>query len=450
MDNYRNVIYIYDYKRGAIIDSIDVALQETEYLFDYEVLDSSRIMLVRIPTYLGNMHDSAICIIDRHKNILDVFSFKNTPTPLHDSDNPLGYKQKPWWFTKHSNFPIRFSTKDSTAITVIAPFKKLACDSIVSLSNDYFAYKLSVKKNENAIPLPYKIPKCSSYYNALESIETAPYGDYSSDNVPVFGYSHSSTLFYNNETIEPKLHLYTMIEKHKISLVYKRIIYDKYRNCFWWVIRVVPKEGLGDEIITNYQDYYIVQLDPKLNVVSEGFLPKYADQYVVPLKSGLLIKDRYISDSLGKGYYTFFNPNTDNNMEAIEEDVVWRSHSVKQDFGKFIGSIDENPIVGKKYLVISLDLMPPNYAKLVKDMLIEASGNYKGYNVYIFTDNPDNVPKELLGHVHINRYSGLTRHVNKFIWPKTIEVKNRSPLQLSMEDYPSNVAPMLFGLFKTN
>src|SRR5690554_6770489 len=154
LDNRNGVIYIYDYKQNHFTDSIDIKYRKKQFLFDYNMLDENRVLLSVIPTYFGDQHDSVVCIIDRNKNVLKTFSFRNTLAPMYDADSPYAYRKTSWWFSIHSNFPVRLNEEDSTVLAVLSPFYNQTCDSIENNTME-FAYKISPKNNAPAIPLGF-------------------------------------------------------------------------------------------------------------------------------------------------------------------------------------------------------------------------------------------------------------------------------------------------------
>src|SRR5690606_2367298 len=116
-----------DYVQERLIDSIDVKLRKMQYLFDYQILDNQHVLLAINPTYLGDYHDSAVCIINREKNVIKTFSFLGTPVPLYNKNSPFEYRNTAWWYAIHTNFPVKLNKSDSTVIVTLAPFEKLSC-----------------------------------------------------------------------------------------------------------------------------------------------------------------------------------------------------------------------------------------------------------------------------------------------------------------------------------
>src|SRR5690606_23385716 len=117
LDGRNGIIYIYNYKQNQFTDSIDIKYRKIkQFLFDYQILDKNQILLSVNPTYFGDQHDSVVCIIDRNKNVLKTFSFHNTPAPLYNKDFPTAYRKTSWWFSIHSNFPVKINERDSTIL----------------------------------------------------------------------------------------------------------------------------------------------------------------------------------------------------------------------------------------------------------------------------------------------------------------------------------------------
>jgi len=440
LDNRNGILYIYNYNQNLFTDSIDIKYRTKQFLFDYQILDTNRVLLSVNPTYFADQHDSVVCIIDRNKTVLKTFSFHNTPAPIYNENLPYAYRKTNWWYSIHSNFPIRLNEKDSTVLAVLAPFNNLTCDSIVNKSMK-FAYRISLKNNTPATPLNYTIPECSEYYDKSSNITKTPYGDYGKDNKPVFGYTHSSRLITENTIFEPHLQLYDVIDENTF-LNYKKLIYDKYRNCFWWVIEVDYNDGNSEKKLKNYYDYYLVSLDEKMEVISEGFMPQYSNLYIVPVEEGLFIKNEKKSDSLGVAYYSLFTPALQNwNMKKAKSELSVRTKKNYQDLEKFFEFL-KNESSENKILLLSLDQMPPNYATILLDRLFENKENFNNCTIHIFTNDGNKIPEKLKTIIKVHRYSVLKEYINDFSAPVILEKSENNEIKLT--EYPTNKAQILF------
>lgn len=442
LDGRNGIIYIYNYKQNQFTDSIDIKYRKIkQFLFDYQILDKNQILLSVNPTYFGDQHDSVVCIIDRNKNVLKTFSFHNTPAPLYNKDFPTAYRKTSWWFSIHSNFPAKINEKDSTILAVLAPFYNQTCDSIVNNSME-FAYKISSKNNAPAIPLGLTIPECSKYFNKnSKQTTTVPYGDYGKNNKAIFGYAHSSKLISDNMFFEPDLQLYKIIDKHTF-LNYKRLVYDKHRNCFWWVIEVDYNNENSEKQLKNYYDYYLVALNEKLEIISEGFMPKYSSLYIVPLEEGLMIKNNKKSDSLGVSYHSLFVPTSqDWKFNNIKTELSARTQKSNQDLEQFIELL-KNGSSENKFLLLSLDRMPPNYTSILLDKLSENKENFNVGAICVFTNDESKIPKNLKSKVKVFRYGILKEYVNDFNAPVILEKLENKEIKLT--EYPTNKAQLFF------
>ncbi len=441
LDGRNGIIYIYNHIQNQFTDSIDIKYRKKQFLFDYNILDKNRVLLSVIPTYFGDQHDSVVCIIDRNKNVLKTFSFRNTPAPMYDANSPYAYRKTSWWYSIHSNFPVRINEKDSTVLAVLAPYYNQTCDSIANNTME-FAYKISSKSNAPATPLGFTIPECSRYYNKNSKINKAPYGDYNKDNKAVFGYEHSSKLMTDDAIFEPHLQLYEMLDKHTF-LYYKRLVYDKHRNCFWWVIEVDYDDGNSEKQLKNYADYYLVSLNENLEITSEGFMPKYSGLHVVPLEEGLLVKNNKKSDSLGINDHSLFVPTfQDWKLENIKTQLFERTQKSNQNLEQFVELL-KNGSSENKFLLLSLDRMPPNYASILLDKLSENKENFSTNAICIFTNDENKIPENLKTKIKIYRYGVLKEYVNDFSSPVILEVSEDKEIQLT--EYPTNEAQILIG-----
>jgi len=440
LDNRNAMIYIYDYRQNIFIDSIDIKYRNTrQFLFDYHILDKDRILLSVNPTYFADQHDSVVCIIDRNKTVLTTFSFENTPAPVYNQDSPRQYRNTNWWFSIHSGFPVRLNEKDSTVLSVLAPFHVQTCDSIQNNSK-VFAYKISSAKNIPAQPLAYRIPECSKYYNPKSKLSVIPYGDYGKNNDPVIGYPHSPVLMSNNTVFKPDLQLYKLIDEHTY-LDYRRIVYDKYRDCFWWVIEVEVDNEKSEQQLKNYSDYYLVCLNNKLRVTSEGFLPAFSNPHILPLKEGLLIKNDKQSDSLGVNYHSLFLPKTQRvKPETIKTELSERSRKKLENLGQFYKLL-KNENSENRFLVFSLDRMPPNYTQLLFKYLEENKEKFTLNTIFIFTNEESKIPESLKNKVNVYRNNVLREYINDLSAPAIIERLDNG--EITLTQYPTNKSKLL-------
>jgi len=436
LDNHLGKIYIYNYKSKKMIDSIDVKLRKNQYLFNYELLDRKQILLSINSTYLKDMHDSAICIIDRNKKIIKNYSFNNTPAPSYNLKAPYAYRSQQWSYSIHTNFPIKLNKKDSTVSTTLAPFVVLTCDSVAG-NNKRFVYNLSAKKNSPAKELDFKIPNCSNYFNSKNEVIAAPYGDYAKDGRFIFGFHHSSQLISPTKIVEPDLHLYKVLEKNNF-LKYKRLVHDPYRKCFWWVIEIESKMN-AENAGKDFYNFYVVQLNEELKVLSEGFMPVGSSQYIIPLQEGLMIKNQNKSDSLALSYYDVYIPQfSDFKLDSLKSQKISRNKDINQDLKNFI-SVLKGDSSDKMFLILSLDRMPPEYAKILMNKLIEYQKKFSRNSIHIFTSDENKVPIELKKLVHIHRYNVIMRN---FVWPTILEDRNTKD-NVKVTEYPSNNAEQL-------
>ena len=298
--------------------------------------------------------------------------------------------------------------------------------------------------------LKSKVPHCSSYFSTLGNdgkLSISVYGTYDKDDNPVWGYNHSDQLFTNNnKVITPKLELYNSItDCEKISFI--TIIFDKYNQCYWWLLDVKYFDENSEQLNFNYSNNYLVQLSEKFEVISEGFIP-LGCYSAIPTKSGLLVYNAKISDSLGKSYYSIMKPKVQKNSKALIKNELLekrKSFSINNDL--FVKMIFANSKKTKN-LMISLDRMPPGYAKILMDKLIANQTILKSISVHIFSHNNENIPEELRDKVHIYRYGELTRYISLFTWPTILDISDQSILTSTKIEYPSNKANELIKIIE--
>lgn len=427
LDNKKGVIYIYNYTEKIFIDSIDVKLRKTQYLFNYQLLTPEQVLLSINTTYLQDLHDSAICIVDRNHKILKKFNFKGTAAPLIDIQNPRKPRSKTWDYSIHTDFPVKLNPQDSTVIATMAPFASLNCDSLNQKSLK-FAYKLSDKEHVQAVTMDYDTPQCSPHYNPAKKITLIPYGDYGRNNEVVFGFPHSSRLL-GSRLADPELHLYKILNQNTF-LEYKRLVYDPFRQCYWWVIEIqtVAKEKTHH----SYFNYYAICLDLNLKVISEGFMPLGTSQYIIPLKEGLLIKNLMMSDRLGKSHYNLYKPEFNSEkLENLKQQLAVRNVNVQKDLRTLFDTL-KGKSNAQQFLLLSLDSMPPGYATIVMNGLLENKNKFGPNSIHIFCSKDDKVPVDLKAFVTIHRYDVLKNHIQDFIWPAILNfdaVKNNAQLK---------------------
>ncbi len=450
LDNSKDMIYLYNTNKKDFVDSYSVGLLHLQYLFNYELLDSNNLLIALNPTYRADLHDSVICIIDREKSIKNVFSFENTLAPLYNADSPKSYRDREWWYAKQLGFPLKLNKADSSIIGVIVPFENLNCTTVTSKDKSC-VYQLYSQPNKPAKQLNFKTPECSPHFPNWENekgFSISVYGDYGKDNVPVIGYRHSDQLYMDNKVVKPKLQLYKSITDQE-KITYITIKYDKYRSCYWWLLEIHYLNNDKEKINLNYGVNYLVQLNEKLEILSEGFMP-YGCFSAIPTKDGLMVYNARISDSLGKSYYAIMKPiNKNSSKQLVSTELKKPIEQFNANNTLFAKMIYENS-KSSKNLLLSLDGMPPGYAKIILDKLKENPNIFNSMGMHIFTHNEHSVPEELRNMVHIYKYSELKKYIGNFTWPTIMEISKQDFSKQTKEEYPSNKAKQLIKLLERN
>lgn len=439
LNSFEKKIYLFNLSTQEPIDTFDFNIRNYGYIFDYLWINRDSMLLQFNTSYLGDQHDSALVIMNKKKEIVTIFSFNNTGAPNASFRN---YRNQHWWYVFHGRFPLNYNRRNSSVISVLAPFLYFNCDSL-HLYNSSFAYQIFSNGN-NPISQNLFLPSCddNSYKGKYQAI---PYGCMINETF-IYGLDYSNKLIYKGKEFTPKLALY----QHKMNydnLSFYKIIYDKFRNCFWWTIELnlTPTEDYKSLKNLYFQkEYnYIVQLDTNLNVISEGFLAAELSSHFIPTEKGLLALNTKLSKETGKTVFSIVNPSTETVSEiALKMQLDEYKKVLTTNLNGFMKTIIKASDTSS-YLLISLDAMPKNYGNLILDLLNEKESLY---DVHIFTDQKEKLNFNTSKKVQIHPYNSLELYVNRFVWPTILKKTGNDLWQI--EEYPTNRAQELIHILK--
>ncbi|MBX9448321.1 MAG: hypothetical protein KL787_00770 [Taibaiella sp.] len=450
LDNRAGTIYIYNYITDQFTDSFDIQLLSYQFLFNYEIIDTDKVLIVINPTYLDDYHDSAIVIINRDKEILKTFSFEGTKAPLYNERDPKGYRNTKWWYVFNSNFPVRYNAKDKSVLACLNPFhNKYTCSSLSELSDESVLYRLT--SESPAKDMSILVPACSKFSyqsNPSDEFPLRPYGDYNQEGLPIIGFNHSDLLFYNGKESKPQLELYQYLTP-ELKLSYIKLVYDQYRKCYWWVINIKNQEIAAKPQYKIEHNYYLVRLDKDLRVQSEGFLPPYSHPHITPLMEGLMVKDIRRSDSASTQVYSILAPNDTAETEmAIKQRLAQLSKGTKKDLTEFAQWLRQDDSTQRKFLLIPLDRMPPKFSTSLQEILVGNKARFSENSIHLFTSDSSKILPELKNFVSTHDLFFLKKYYDDFGWPQILKIDPTDNGQILVEEYPSNKANQLIREIK--
>lgn len=438
LDYTRNVVYVYNYHLKKNIDSFDVKKLDHQYLFDYEIIDTDKILVEFNTTYLGDYHDSALVIMNKQKQITKVFSFEGTPVPLYDENNPKEYRKTNWWFVFNNNIPLYYNHEQESVIVTLTPFHTQNCTSVKELQSSIL-YKL--RPDQASEPLNYSIPTCSDRCYNKDKFIIRPYGDYDHEGNLLLGFWHNDSLFYKSQSHYVHLKLYNYLEQLDLHISNMDVTYDPYTHTFWWLIKIINPITIDNQEYKNISRYYLVNLDKNLNIISEGLLPEHIGPYFIPLKEGLLVQNISESDKNGQKIFEIVKPQIQTiDINNLNKELERIAQVNKLDIKPLVQELIKNTPEKKKLLLIPEMSMPPNYYKLLVETIISNSAQLGNYSIHIFTRDVNKIDERLKSIVHIHNLTFLKEHYVTFMWPKIIETNDDTLNNLIIKDYPSNQA----------
>lgn len=441
LNYFEKKVDLFNLSTQTKVDSFDFNIRKNGYVFDYLWLNKDSLLLQFNTTYLGDQHDSTLVIMGRNKEMLSIFSYNNTGAPNASFRN---YRNQKWWYAIHGRFPLNYNSEQQSIISILAPFVLFNCDSLLRY-NSSFAYKV-FSNGSNPISERVFLPSCdeNSYKGKNQAI---PYGCIINKE-PIYGLDYSNKLIFKGTEMMPQLALYQYKQNYH-NLSFYKIIYDQYRNCFWWAIEVnITPSGDYKSLKSEYfqKEYnYIVQLDTNFNVISEGFLSDELSAHFIPTEKGLLTLNNKLSNENGKTVFSLLVPSSNfipSNVLKLQLDEYKNNLATNLNgfMKEIIGAKNQDTV---SYLLISLDAMPKNYGTIILDLL---NNKESSYSVHVFTNQNDKIGINLRDKVQVYPYQSLALFVNRFVWPTILKKAENGSWQI--EEYPTNKAQELINKLK--
>jgi hypothetical protein len=410
VDNRNYLIRFFNLKSNSYCDSIDIdvfaKVNGLQYVLAYNIIDRDSIILAFNPTYLADLHDSVVIMINSKKEVIKSFSFKGAPVPL--LNNNLR-KEKDFSYAIFARFPVIFDREKKASIACINPFNKVPCDSSYFQNPPVYMGWIYLDTAQKFKPVDFKFdcPGPGVYYpNSTDILK----GDIGPDNnlVLMFGndskigvYNYKNEILTNHyiksiylDSIHPSKTSFETFEVDSFP-EYMKIIYDKFNNNYIRILKM-PIYSNSSIDIRNNPKYLIDILDEDFKLIGEGVLPFGCRHIIVPHKDGLLVFNGYESVQSGRITwdllkYNFTAVPVDSLKKRIKADLESKI-PVNISASEYLNRITKKDVNGKKYVLIPIANTCPNCLESFGRYLEEEKDSlkYENIEVILLTDNRKN------------------------------------------------------------
>ncbi|MDR0363593.1 MAG: hypothetical protein LBH92_01000 [Bacteroidales bacterium] len=370
-----------------IVDSIDLDFHKKQLIEDFYIISPDSILLAFMPSYLGNLHDRALVMINREKKIIDTFFLDGLPVKTKAHFDTLHN-----YVTDYKDFPLIH--QDDVVYTSLKYDERINyCDGHASLGfidhrnhdayseipiyfpcygdHDFYTYRFRPLRGcfdgkENLYAAFGHTPTLYKYNIATKEL-TQTY-------IPFITIDSIAPYFYTD-----KQSTYSIPGYDHYKGEYMNMKYDPFNEIIIWYARVAA-DSTDSPLCKDHTIYTFALLDKDMNKIGEGVMPEGYYRSLKPYNGGFLANNNFADGD--KLILTFFNYKIEKKPSGYLASLIkerkdkynegYEHADIDVSLLRYANNITESKGFSKFLLVpleMSCETCLPAYAKIIKESL---------------------------------------------------------------------------------